>query len=298
MGTQVLVGRGPECDLTLDTRLASATHALIHWTGAGWTARDIGSRNGTWLGDTRLDPAKDVPILQGALLSFGDRTERWELVHAGPPGPVAARDDGAIAVANAGLLALPDTAQPEVLVLPDQDRWVIEREEDTCPAHDGQTFDLDGRRWILHLPRTPVHAPLASTLDIGVEHLEQVSLIFSVSQDEEHVELEILSPSQRVSLSPRNHHFVLLALARAREEDRRQGAAEAERGWVYQDDLCRMIRADPALLSLHLFRAREQVAEAGLPFAARLVERRRLSRQVRLGPLRVEIRQGGGTLSA
>lgn len=297
MGTQVLVGRGAGCDLQLDSRLASAPHALIHWTTAGWALRDIGSRNGTWLGDDRLEPARDVLLSAGARLSFGDRSEGWELVGADPPGPVAIGEDGALALAAAGLLALPEPERPSVVVLPDPDGWVVERDDELGAARDGQVLEVEGRRWTLLLPHTPVEAPAASTLDAMVDDVGRVVLAFSVSQDEEHVDVEVLSPGARVPLSARNHHFVLLALARAREEDARQGASEAERGWVYQDDLCRMVGVEATLLNLHLFRAREQLASAGLGFAARLIERRRLSRQVRLGPFGVEIRQGGGSLA-
>lgn len=291
-GTQALVGRGPGADLSLDSRFASSPHALLHWTSKGWAARDIGSRNGTWLGEQRLEAGADAPIGRGAILCFGDRSDRWELVSAAPPGPAAVGDDGAVVAGASGLLALPDADHPLVLVLPDGEGWMVEQEDAPTPAEDGQVIEVDGRRYTLHLPATPVQGPEASTLDVGGADPSQVTLVFTLSQDEEHVDLEVVTPAARTPLSPRNHHFVLLALARAASDDLKQGVGPTERGWLYQDDLCRMVGVDAALLNLHLFRAREQLAAAGCECAARLIERRRLSRQVRLGDLRVEIRQG------
>ena len=54
-------------------------------------------------------------------------------------------------------------------------------------------------------------------------------------------------------------------------------------GWVYQDDL----EHDPSMaaerLNVDVFRIRQQFAEAGVLDAARIIERRPRSRQLRIG---------------
>ena len=50
--TQV-VGRNEACDLVLDDRKVSAVHMELVATERGVRVRDLGSRNGTSVGDTR-----------------------------------------------------------------------------------------------------------------------------------------------------------------------------------------------------------------------------------------------------
>jgi hypothetical protein len=81
----------------------------------------------------------------------------------------------------------------------------------------------------------------------------------------------------------------MLELARARLADQAEGASRAEAGWRYTDDLQRAMRLEPATLNLYLFRAREQLGQAGVEGAARLFERRRLSGQLRIGVERIVV---------
>jgi hypothetical protein len=45
--TAVALGRSPECDYVVDDPTVSARHAELRRTAAGWSLRDLGSRNGT-----------------------------------------------------------------------------------------------------------------------------------------------------------------------------------------------------------------------------------------------------------
>ena len=51
--TQV-VGRNEACDIVLDDRKVSAVHMELVATERGVRVRDLGSRNGTFIGDTRI----------------------------------------------------------------------------------------------------------------------------------------------------------------------------------------------------------------------------------------------------
>ncbi|MFT5684606.1 MAG: pSer/pThr/pTyr-binding forkhead associated (FHA) protein, partial [Myxococcota bacterium] len=44
-----LIGRSRTCNLAVDDREVSGQHILLRWTGSEWEARDLGSRNGTWV---------------------------------------------------------------------------------------------------------------------------------------------------------------------------------------------------------------------------------------------------------
>jgi hypothetical protein len=43
---RVIIGRGPNCDLPIDSALLSRKHAMLLCTGAGWQLHDLGSTNG------------------------------------------------------------------------------------------------------------------------------------------------------------------------------------------------------------------------------------------------------------
>jgi hypothetical protein len=64
-----LIGRAPECALVLDDDYASARHARIFHDGSTWVVEDLGSTNGTYLGQERL--ATPTPVTAGATLRIG-----------------------------------------------------------------------------------------------------------------------------------------------------------------------------------------------------------------------------------
>lgn len=59
-GRAYLLGRGSNCDLPLADEDASREHASVVRRGAQILLRDLGSRNGVFLGDLRLTPEKDM----------------------------------------------------------------------------------------------------------------------------------------------------------------------------------------------------------------------------------------------
>lgn len=76
-GPRVSVGRHPDCDLQLDPevdRAASARHAVFLLAGGRWIVRDVGSRNGTFVGD---DPVEGERRLRdGDVVQFGRQGPR------------------------------------------------------------------------------------------------------------------------------------------------------------------------------------------------------------------------------
>ena len=64
---------------------------------------------------------------------------------------------------------------------------------------------------------------------------------------------------------------------------------DSSEGWVYQDELADKLAMDETHLNVAVFRCRRQLAEAGILGAAGIVERRRPTREVRLGVAKIEI---------
>ncbi len=64
-----VVGRNEACDLVLDDKRVSAVHMELVATERGVRVRDLGSRNGTFLSDTRVG---EVYLLKSTVLTCGE----------------------------------------------------------------------------------------------------------------------------------------------------------------------------------------------------------------------------------
>ncbi len=64
-----VIGRNEACDLVLDDKRVSAVHVELVATERGVRVRDLGSRNGTFLGDTRIG---EVYLLKPTLFTVGE----------------------------------------------------------------------------------------------------------------------------------------------------------------------------------------------------------------------------------
>jgi DNA-binding NtrC family response regulator len=89
----MVVGRNEACDLVLDDKKVSAVHMELVATERGVRVRDLGSRNGTFVGDTRIGEVyltKNTTILCGdSVLSFGPSTpEQVSVPEAAEFGPL------------------------------------------------------------------------------------------------------------------------------------------------------------------------------------------------------------------
>ena len=70
-GRPYALGRGQGADLVLDDADASRKHVELMRKGSQVLVRDLGSKNGALLGDSRLEAGKDVPWPRGTPLRVG-----------------------------------------------------------------------------------------------------------------------------------------------------------------------------------------------------------------------------------
>lgn len=54
-GERFLIGRGRHCDLVIESAKVSREHAVIRREEDGWWIEDLGSSNGTWFRQARID---------------------------------------------------------------------------------------------------------------------------------------------------------------------------------------------------------------------------------------------------
>lgn len=285
---RMIVGRDPACDLCLADSRVSGRHAQLRWTVVGgWEIKDLGSRNGSTLESQALEPGVWTVLNQGAALGFGHRTNTWQVCDASSPRLPMAKGSSGVVEARGGMLLLPDAERPLACVRSVEQRWVLEAEDEPRALSDGEIIELDGERFRVFLPET-----LATTAEASaVALVDQLTLEFRVSLDEEDVQLSARCGSARIDLGTRTHHYTLLTLARQRLADREAGVPSEEQGWLYRDVLMQMLDLDRVRLNIEIFRARRQLADAGVQDAATLIERRLGSSQLRLGISRVRMDQ-------
>jgi hypothetical protein len=276
-----LVGRSRSMHTRLDWTSASAEHAVLAWSAGTWTVRDLGSRNGTTLDGRRLDAGEQATLREGAVLTFGEDQETFTLLSDGPPSPAARDEAGAVVEGDGDLLALPSPDDPQLVITFEVPQgWVVVQQGGVAAALHGQLLEITGRRWTLNLPEM-----LEPTGDMRANSssVDAVGLRFRVSGDEEYVELDVLARGQVHTLKPKSHHHVLLTLARERLQDQATGVSAPEQGWVYTSELAKMLGANSNQLYVSIHRARKELEDLGVFDAANIVERRALTRQVRLG---------------
>lgn len=286
-----LIGRAATCRLVLEQPRVSSQHAMIFHDGEGWFLRDLGSRNGTWLGKTRLVIGERSALSEGDSICIAD--DPWTLIYAGPPTARAVDDAGEMRTSDADLLVLPDGDAPLVTVFRDGlGQWWLEDGADRARTQDGAVIEVEGRAWRLALPGRSQAAGLSTTIGAArlpdtLAGVDRLALI--VSRDEESVVATLHFADARQVLAPRTFHYLCVLLGRARLADRAAGEPESEAGWRYVDDVARDLGVDVYRLNVEVYRLRKQLSALGLRDAATIIERRPQAKQMRLGLARVTV---------
>jgi pSer/pThr/pTyr-binding forkhead associated (FHA) protein len=298
-----LVGRSTTCQLALDCRLVSASHAQLRWNGTSWEIHDLDSRNGTFVDGEQLDRGERRLLEAGATIAFGDPDEVFELVDDSPPVAHATSASGKRHDMEERLLVLPDAQNPEITIFCDRGRWMAEigSNGEHRAVSDGEMLATRGDTWILRLP---VAVQETAQRQSNRLLLHELGLRFTVSRHQEHIQLTILHDDAEIELSPRVHMDLLYRLAQARLDDQKNPDISLdEQGWIYVSELLHDLgRKDDAsgrnLICQHVHQARAQIAGAGVEDAFHVVERRdtvatdrrRRAGQIRIGVKRLEIR--------
>jgi hypothetical protein len=280
LATRAVLGRSVAGGIVIADASVSHEHAVVWWTGEQWLLKDLASRNGTWVGDVRCEPGAEIELRVGDALRLGRAAPL--LVGSLTP-PVAEAHSlvtGRKIVAEADLLALPSPESPLVSLYRNiMAEWVVERDGEILPAEDLALIRTGGDVFRVYLP-----VPGEETVRLRpAPRIATIGLSFRHSLDEEDVRIAVLDDRGEAiaTLENRAHHYLLLVLARQRLAD---AALPAEQqGWLYQEELVRMLRTDDSGLNLHVFRGRKALAQAGVEDAATLIERRSGSRQLRIG---------------
>lgn len=299
---QHLIGGSALCGVLLTNPRASCVHALLMWMDGGWQLKDLASTNGTFVDGARAPTGQWIRLWEGISLSFGGLEESYTLISAAPPEALAILHRAErVERLEGGLIALPDSDNPEIVVLQDaHGDWVVERQAQVELARDGQLVQVRGQTWRLSLPGV---AQQTLRDMIGPPVLSALQLRFDVSFDGDRVSLTLSFPDgAERRLEPRAHHALLLSLARRWAQDLASGVDPLDAGWVSMDELARELPASERMaawgrINLHVYKARRELAELGVASASALIERRRGQELLRFGGAQVQIRDADGVLN-
>jgi hypothetical protein len=277
------IGRSVNSHLVLTGGRVSSEQAVIRHVGGGeWVIRDLGSKNGTFLNQRPL-AIGDSKLAEGDLLGFGESRATWTFSPGSPCELLVIRagQDWVAVPAGERLLALPSSELPDATLFHRSAGWFLEVPgTEPSTLSDGQTLTLSGYQY-----RVWISNEMDRTEDVvtSQRRLVDATLRLSVSRDEEQVEGELQLGAERFSLLPRVYLYVLVALARYHEEDARNGLPSTERGWRYADDVARSLGLDQQALNLQVYRARQVLAKLGFEDPIAIVERRAITKEIRLG---------------
>lgn len=285
-----MFGRHPSCHTVLPHAEISAMHAVVRWNVARWEILDR-SRNGTIVDGQRLGVNEWLTLCGARAVWMGECDDtQWFVEDLSPPAdcvfPLGGPEPAIVFEAEGTFL--PHRTRPSLLVYRQADDWIAESPKGATTLLDGARIMLGDREW-----QVVLNPSLAQTSESRCRKASlPLVLHFSLSQNEEHAILQVESEAGAIELGERVHHYALATLARLRLGDARRGVCATEQGWVYNEELTRMLGVDPSYVNIQVFRAKQQLALA-LPrdaAALTLIERRR--GKLRLGDVAFTVRRG------
>jgi hypothetical protein len=69
---RITIGRTHNNDLVIVDHSVSRFHAYVRQAGGGWVVADAGSKNGSWLRGSPLEPRREQPLPSRAVLRLGE----------------------------------------------------------------------------------------------------------------------------------------------------------------------------------------------------------------------------------
>jgi pSer/pThr/pTyr-binding forkhead associated (FHA) protein len=155
---EIRIGRRPDLELPLPFPILSSVHARLTRTAAAsgqqWYLEDLGSRNGTFVGGTRLAAGEKRPVSPGASISLA----HVDVMFDGPSSAAATGSEGTGTIARrlvSDLFAAgPEAAVPTVMIVSGApNRGVLKLEERDRPYTVGRVEGCDLRLTVEEISR-------------------------------------------------------------------------------------------------------------------------------------------------
>ncbi len=170
-----IIGRAKECTLRAGSEAISRRHCAIVRREAGWSVRDLKSRNGTYLNDERIE--------QEALLKPGDELK---------VGPLKFRVESADAASSAEAAEAPRADRPPV-------NHVAKAAQNTAGKGEKTATEDDISRWLLGVADAGAEASLKETRTISMQETTALGKV-KTTQPDESGEMETLEDDADATL--------------------------------------------------------------------------------------------------
>jgi len=69
---RITIGRTPNNDIVIVDHSVSRFHAYLRLDGKAWVVADAGSKNGSWLASSMLEPRKERKVASKSIVRIGD----------------------------------------------------------------------------------------------------------------------------------------------------------------------------------------------------------------------------------
>jgi hypothetical protein len=274
-------GRDPSvADYILSSHSCSRMHCVVKWHYDHWVLVDE-SKNGCFINGELADKGAIIRLFKGDTLSVaGDEDPQWTLVDENCSKPALVQLDASECRELNALNILPSEAQPECQIFKGGKGWVFETDQDTHPISEGSQIVIGGKRWIFYPNQ------LLDKIEFRERsHTQTLTLEFSVSRNEEHVQLSVNIGGKIFDLGNKTYHYLLLEMARYPLEDDVDNIKE--QGWITNDLLLLNLKIDVNHLNVQIYRATRSINKFSKRLSESLIERRR--GEIRLKPCNILI---------
>jgi len=256
---------------------ASRLHASIQWNGSVWLIQDTSS-NGTFINKKLMAKGKKIRLTIKDAIQFGTlKSANWVFIDNSPPKSLlVSLDNKDDCIELDGIVVLPSPKNPIITLYQLMDKqWVYEDASGMNILQTGIKLNLNDGFW--YFVNADTMDETKKTYNNHQHSKDTIKAVFTVSQNEEHVEMFIHSDNQLIDLGERIHHYLILTLARKRLKDFKNGIEEIEQGWIDKNILAQQIGMDENHINILIFRFRKQFLKLIPPslHLFQLIERRR-----------------------
>jgi len=228
LNTEHHFGRANFNDTVLNSSDISRSHATIFWSNDTWYLKDT-SKNGTLVNGKKIFQ-KTVQIKKGSILQFGINQSSWSMIQDTAPSSFLLSIDGSKTLKLSDYHLYPNDNQPKASFFKTSNKeWKMDTGNSVNVLVEGEEYLLEDQSWLFF------KNDILDETEEDSFQLENVTLEFSISPDEEQVSLNIKLNEYCIYFGKKVFNQLLLLIAR-----------EKNKGidWVRMEDLKKKLRKE------------------------------------------------------
>lgn len=225
-------GRSKQSHTQIMAKCISRNHAVIRWEESEWQIIDF-SKNGTTVDNHYFHHSKKT-LSVGSKIQFAeDKSITWEVIDDKSPSSylVSTKIPNRIFELDS-LDLLPNNTFPMVSFFKTASlKWCADIGSRTFELNNDQIYTFGNQEW--HFIE---NEEVGCTMDF-CNILNESYFLFTISNDEEDVDVKIIINDLYLNLGIKVYNHVLLALVRQKTIDRRSGIDLRNQGWISVCDM-------------------------------------------------------------